>query len=119
MKNVFSEAITNLNEAEIPFDGAKAYLSQGENHQILFMEFDKDVELLEHSHESQTGFVLEGKIELVIGGDKRIYTKGDRYFIPSGIKHSGKIYAGYADITFFNERDRYRQKEKKHEDENV
>ena len=31
-------------------------------------------------------------------------------FIPEDIKHSGKIHAGYADITFFNERDRYQKK---------
>jgi len=27
------------------------------------------------------------------------------------VKHSGKIYAGYADITFFNEAGRYKEKE--------
>jgi hypothetical protein len=39
--------------------------------------------------------------------------KGDRYYIPSGVKHFGKIYAGYADITFFNQSDRYSEKNKK------
>jgi hypothetical protein len=29
------------------------------------------------------------------------------YFIPVSTPHSGKIYAGYADVTFFNEPDRY------------
>jgi hypothetical protein len=32
-------------------------------------------------------------------------------FITKGAKHSGKIYAGYADITFFNEKDRWKAKE--------
>ena len=50
---------------------------------------------------------LEGKIELTIDGKTSIYTKGDRYFIEKGIKHSGKIFAGYADMTFFNQKDRY------------
>jgi len=30
---------------------------------------------------------------------KRSYTKGDRYYIPAGVKHSAKIYAGV--ISFF------------------
>lgn len=64
----------------------------------------------EHSHEDQWAVVLEGKIELVIDGAKKAYTKGDRYFIPAGVKHSGRIYAGYADITFFNQSDRYKCK---------
>jgi len=45
------------------------------------MEFAEDVLLPEHSHEGQ-----------------------------AGVKHSGKIYAGYADITFFNEAHRYQIK---------
>ncbi len=87
-----------------------AYLSQAATHQIVFMEFAEDVLLPEHSHESQAGFVLEGMIDLCIGGKTLTYRKGDRYFIPAGVKHSGKIYAGYADITFFNEPRRYQIK---------
>ena len=105
--DVFPEPIRRLPEADIPLNGIKAYLSQGESHQIIFMEFSEDVELPEHSHESQWGIVLEGKIELTIDGIKKIYTKGDRYFIGKGIKHFGRIYSGYADITFFNQKYRY------------
>lgn len=110
MKTIFPEPILNLPQADVPINGMNAYLSQSNNHQILFMEFDEDVDLPEHTHESQFGIVLEGKIELIIDGIKNTYQKGDRYFIPNGIKHSGKIYAGYADITFFNEKDRYNTK---------
>ena len=110
MSNNFPQPIVDLGEADFPFEGAKAYLSQGDNHQILFMEFDEDIDLPEHSHESQWAVVLEGKIELVIDGVMNLFQKGDRYFIPSGVKHSGKIYAGYSDITFFGESGRYRRK---------
>jgi quercetin dioxygenase-like cupin family protein len=74
------------------------------------MEFAKDVELPEHSHAAQVGFVIEGKIELTINGEHHIFVKGERYYIPEGVKHSGKIFAGYADITFFAEPDRYEKK---------
>ncbi len=110
MTEIFPEPIRNLPEADIPLKGIKAYLSQSENHQIIFMEFGEDVELPEHSHAAQVGLVLEGKIDLVIGSEKRTYIKGDRYYIPEGVKHSGKIHAGYADVTFFNEPSRYRAK---------
>ncbi|MBU1054732.1 MAG: cupin domain-containing protein [Proteobacteria bacterium] len=110
MKNIFPEPIRNLPEADIPIDGIKAYLSQASNHQLIFMQFEKDADLPEHSHAAQVGFVLSGKIELIIDGAKKEYSKGDIYFIPENTKHSGKIYAGYADITFFNESDRYKAK---------
>ena len=110
MSEVFPEPIRNLPQADIPLSGIKAWLSQSENHQIVFMEFTEDVELPGHSHEAQWGVVLEGKIDLTIDGVKRTYSKGDRVFIPKGAKHSGKIYAGYADISFFNQKDRYKIK---------
>lgn len=111
MKNVFPEVITNLPLADIPINGATAYLNQGETNQTLFMQFDEDVDLPEHSHAEQWGIVLEGKISLNVEGIENTYVKGDRYFIPSGMKHSGKIYAGYADITFFNQSNRYKLKD--------
>jgi len=110
MNQVFPEPIRNLPEADIALDGLTAYLSQSDKHQILFMQFDQDVDLPEHTHAAQMGIVLEGKIVLVIGGEKQCFTKGDRYYIPEGIAHSAKIYAGYADMTFFNEPNRYSKK---------
>lgn len=107
MKTIFPEPITSLPQADVPLKGVTAYLSQSDTHQILFMEFAEDVDLPEHSHASQMGIVLEGRIDLTIGGVRQTYQKGDRYFIPHGVKHSGKIYAGYADITFFDQKDRY------------
>jgi len=110
MSEIFPEPIRNLPQAKIPLDGIKAYLSQADNHQIIFMEFTEDVELPEHSHEAQWGVVLAGKIDLTIDGFERTYTKGDSVFIPTGVKHSAKVHAGYADVSFFNQKDRYKPK---------
>ena len=110
MREIFPDPIKNLPKADIPLKGLTAYLSQSETHQILFMQFKEDIELPKHSHESQWGIVLDGKIDLTVDGVVKTYSKGDRYFIPAGVKHSAKIHAGYADITFFNEKDRYKTK---------
>jgi quercetin dioxygenase-like cupin family protein len=110
MTEIFPEPIRNLPEADIPLRGVRAYISQSENHQIIFMAFSEDDEMPEHSHAAQMGVVLEGKIDLVIHGEKQTYVKGDRYYIPGGVKHSGKIYAGFVQVAFFNESDRYRSK---------
>jgi len=106
--DLFPEPILALPEADIPLKGVQAYLSQSADHQIIFMQFNEDVELPEHAHAAQVGFVLEGKIDLTIGTEKHTFVKGDRYYIPEGVPHCGKIYAGYADITFFNQADRYK-----------
>jgi len=115
MKNnnkIFPEPIKRLPEADIPIDGIRAYLSQSDTHQILFMEVERDIELPEHSHGAQVGFVLAGEIDLFIDGEKYTFSKGDHYYIPEGIPHSAKMYAGYSDISFFAERDRYKRKDR-------
>ena len=110
MPEIFPEPIRNLPEADIPLNGIRAYLSQSDSHQIVFMQFSQDVQLPEHAHAAQVGFVLEGRIDLLIAGESHTYLKGERYYIPAGARHSGKIHAGYADITFFDEPGRYRAK---------
>lgn len=110
MIHIFPEPIQNLPEADIPLKGVKAFLSQGKNHQIIFMEFQKDVSLPEHSHDSQWEVVLEGRVDLVVEGLKKRYNKGDMFFIPKDVKHSAKVFAGYCSIVYFNQKDRYKEK---------
>ena len=110
MSSNFPKPILELPEVNIPFEGAKGYLSQGENEQIIFMEFEKDVVIPEHSHDSQWEIVVAGKVDYYEGGVKQTYKKGDRFYIPKGTKHSAKVYAGYASVAFFNQKDRYMKK---------
>ena len=109
-ESFFPDIITKLPKADIPIEGVNAYLFQDENQQILFMSFEKDAEIPEHSHEAQWGVVLDGEIDLTIGGEKYIFKKGDIYFIHKGAKHNAKIKRGYKDITLFNQKDRYKVK---------
>lgn len=109
-EDFFPEIITNLPEADIPIEGLRSHLLQCENHQLLFMSFENDVEVPEHSHEAQWGVVLDGAIELTIDGRKHTLGKADTYFIPKDIKHSAKIKKGYKDLTLFNQKDRYNAK---------
>lgn len=109
-KQLFPDCITSLPVADIPIEGFTAYLLQGENQQLIFMNFENDAEVPEHSHEAQWGAVLDGQTELTIGGEKQVLTKGDTYYVPKGVTHSAKIKKGYKDITFFNQKDRYKTK---------
>ncbi len=104
----FPEIISNLPAAELPIAGVSSHLFQGEHQQFIFMTFDRDVEVPEHSHQAQWGIVLDGRIELTVAGQRRLLTKGDTYFIPKDVPHSAKIEQGYKDLTLFNQKDRYR-----------
>lgn len=106
-EDFFPEIITDLPEADIPIPGVCSYLFQGENQQFVFMTFEMDVEVPEHSHVAQWGVVLDGEMELMIQENKFVFTKGDTYFIPANVGHSAKIKKGYKDLTMFNQKDRY------------
>ncbi len=110
-KRFFPGIITDLPEADIPIEGLRSHLFQGENQQFVFMSFQKAVEVPEHSHEAQWGVVLDGEIELTVDGKKYTLKQGDTYFVPKDVTHSARIRKGYKDLSLFNQKDRYRVKQ--------
>jgi quercetin dioxygenase-like cupin family protein len=109
-ENYFPEIITKLPEADIPIEGVRSHLFQGQNQQFVFMSFEKDAEAPEHSHEGQWAVVLDGEIELTVDSKKYVFKKGDTYYIPKGVKHSARARRGYKDLTLFDQKDRYKVK---------
>ncbi len=106
----FPDIITRHPGAEIPINGVTSRLIQAGQQQFVFMEFDRDVEVPEHSHNAQWGVVLDGEIELTIDGQPKLLRKGDTYYIDKDVKHSAKIKKGYKDLTLFDQADRYKTK---------
>ena len=111
MKEIFPEVIRKLPKADIPISGLTAFLSQDENHQIVFFHFAENVEVPPHSHDAQWIIVLDGDIALTVEGKEHLLTKGDRFLINKGETHSAKISAGYASMEFFADKDRYKVKQ--------
>ena len=103
----FPDIINTLPQADIPIEGITSYLLQGERQQVVFMSYDKDVSIPEHSHDEQWGVALDGESELTIGGQLRVLKKGDTYFIPKGVPHSARAKAGFKDITQTDRRERF------------
>jgi len=103
------EIITRLPEAELSFPSTtvKTSVLQSEQGQLVFFQILKDVEIPAHSHKGQWGTVLEGQIELMIGGETRKVGPGRSYYIPGGVVHGAKIPACAKIIEFFEEPDRY------------
>jgi len=45
-----------------------------------------------HSHKSeQSGFIINGEVEITIGKEKRVCVAGDAYTIPTNIPHGFKV----------------------------
>jgi quercetin dioxygenase-like cupin family protein len=104
----FPEIITDLPKADVPLAGVRAFLFQGEGKQLVFMTFADDVAVPEHDHAAQWGAVLDGEIELTVGGETNTYRPGDTYFIPAGVTHSAGIKGGTSVQDLFDQVDRFR-----------
>ena len=111
-EKVFPKIISSLPEADIDWPGVSIKVLQGEHNQVAFSHMEVSGEAGEHAHGPQWGIVVEGEIDLTINGERRVYKKGDFYYIPDGAPHSGTSKAGNYTIDFFGEPDRYKLKEK-------
>jgi quercetin dioxygenase-like cupin family protein len=107
----YPEVITRLPEADIQVKGIRAWLLQGEKHQLVFFEMEPSAHVPEHCHPYvQWGIMIKGKAELTINGKTRVCEKGDEYTIPAQAQHSAKFLKKSRVMDFFSEKTRYRTK---------
>ena len=108
---LFPEMIKKLPEADISFKGVKAWISQGKDHQIVFFDIEPVGTVPEHAHKAQWGMVIDGEMELTIGGITKTYKKGDSYYIPDGVSHSAVFKTRTRVLDFFADKNRYNPKD--------
>ena len=107
----FPDIITLLPEADMQLEGIRAWILQGEKHQLVFFEMAPSAHVPEHSHDyPQWGMVIEGKMELVTEGKPRICKEGDEYLIPAHAKHYARFLSKSRVVDLFSEKSRYRLK---------
>ena len=83
----FPEMVTQLPEADIPFEGIEGWILDGEQGQILFQEFQPTLKQEAHSHGNQWEVILDGEITQYIDGVPHHCKPGDCIFIPAGAMH--------------------------------
>ncbi len=104
----FPQMVRNLPEADVPFKGVRAWISQGPNHQVVFFDIEPIGQVSPHKHGEQWDIVVEGEMELTIGGTTTRYRTGDSYHVPAGVEHAARFLARTRVIDVFGEADRYK-----------
>ncbi len=94
-------------EIDVPVEGIRGWKVGGPTGLVVFLEIAPGTVLPEHSHCFQWGIVIEGFIELTIGGEKRVYKKGDTYVVPEDTPHSAVIPEGCLAMDYFADPHRY------------
>lgn len=106
MTEGFPDFIRALPEPDSPVDMV-AHIVPSDYCLPMFYEIDYDVEIPEHIHGAQWGVVLDGEMQMTIGGETRTYRRGDTYDVPAGVAHITSIKGGYRGIDVFADPDRY------------
>jgi len=70
---------------------------------MAYMEISPGKEDTGHEHPfDQCGVVIEGQIDMFIGGERKLLGPNDAYFMPAGVRHGWKTFdkpAKVLDIT--------------------
>ena len=103
----YPNMIRSLPEVYIRLKGIRGWLLQAKDKQVVFFDIQSGCEVPPHSHCEQWGFVVEGEMRMVIGGDSRVYRKGDWYFVPEGVVHSATFLTRVNAIDIFKDAKRY------------
>ena len=68
--------------------GARTRTFWGEQILLSLVEIDANSEVPGHAHpHEQAGILIEGEMEMGIGGEIRVLKPGDMYIIPGGVEH--------------------------------
>ena len=106
----FADFILGLPEADIPFRGVRGWISQAPSHQVVFLDIEPIGQVAPHRHGEQWGIVVEGEMDLTIGGVTRTYAAGDSYHVPANVEHAATFRTRVRVIDVFADVDRYRPK---------
>ena len=109
-ENRYPDFITRLPEVDVPLEGVRGWISQAKDRQVVFFDIEPIGEIPPHHHGEQWGIVVEGEMELTIGGETRRYGPGESYHIPAGVVHSAKFLTHFRAIDVFADADRYKAK---------
>ncbi len=88
-------AFWNLGTVSLsPFrPGIQSLAEIGENLIMVCMEIGENMEDAGHDHPfDQCGVVIDGRIEMFAGGERRLLGANDSYFIPAGVRHGWKTF---------------------------
>ena len=71
--------------------GVRTRTFWGDNLLLSVLEFDPNSVVPNHTHtHEQAGVILEGEVEMDIGGESRLLKPGDVYIVPGNVEHGGR-----------------------------
>lgn len=86
-RTIWPSEILALPQVEFHVAGVTGHSLTNDHKQVTFFRFEPGVNVPDHSHGAQWGYLVAGEMTLEIEGRTELYESGDVYYIPADKKH--------------------------------
>ncbi len=100
---MFHDIIKKIPRRDYGIDGLEVHVDHTSTGTVYFVSAEKEVVFPEHFHAAQWTIVVTGSCTFTANGESKIYSAGETYFIPAGLKHQITLHAGYSEVDYVDD----------------
>ena len=97
------DIIKKVPRRDYGMEGLEVHVDHTTTGTVYFVSAEKEVVFPEHSHAAQWTIVVSGSCTFTADGESKIYSAGETYFIPAGLKHQITLHAGYSEVDYVDD----------------
>jgi len=100
---MFADIIKKVPARNYGIDGLEVHVDHTSTGTVYFVSAEKEVVFPEHAHAAQWTIVVTGSCTFTANGKSKIYSAGETYFIPAGLRHQITLHAGYSEVDYVDD----------------
>ena len=100
---MFADIIKKVPRRDYGIEGLEVHADHTSTGTVYFASASKEVVFPEHCHAAQWTIVVSGSCTFTANGESKIYSAGETYFIPAGLKHQITLHAGYSEVDYVDD----------------
>ena len=100
---MFADIIKKVPSRDYGIDGLAVHVDHTSTGTVYFVSAAKKVVFPEHAHAAQWTIVVSGSCTFTADGESKVYSAGETYFIPAGLRHQITLHAGYSDVDYVDD----------------
>ena len=100
---MFPDIIKKVPSRDYGIDGLEVHVDHTSTGTVYFVSAEKEVVFPEHAHAAQWTIVVTGSCTFTANGESKIFSAGETYFIPAGLRHQITLHAGYSEVDYVDD----------------
>ncbi|MBD3879141.1 MAG: cupin domain-containing protein [Quinella sp. 1Q5] len=100
---MFADIIKKVPSRDYGIDGLEVHVDHTSTGTVYFVSAAKEVVFPEHAHAAQWTIVVSGSCTFTVDGESKVYSAGETYFIPAGLRHQITLHAGYSEVDYVDD----------------